>query len=62
MLKAGNEELKFPNSKLIGKLGNTNTQIISSIIENPDSNMEEIIKKAAEDINQSIEILNLRGQ
>lgn len=62
MLKAGNKDLKFPNSKLIGKLGNTNTQIISSIIENPDSNMEEIIKNAAEDINQSIEILNLRGK
>ncbi|MBQ8802225.1 MAG: extracellular solute-binding protein [Tyzzerella sp.] len=62
MLKAGNEALHFPNTSIIGKLGNTNTQIISSIIENPDADLEEIIKTATENINQSIKILQLRGQ
>lgn len=62
MLKNVNKELHFPNSKLIGKLGNTNTQLLSSIIQDPNGDLEKIIKDATEDINQSIKILNLRGQ
>lgn len=60
MFKVVNEDMKFPKVSLTNKLQDTNTSILDSIMSNPDADIDEVIKKAAEDLNKSIQILNMR--
>lgn len=55
-------KIKFPYSKLTGQLLTTNWEIISNIMAEPKGDLNSYIEKAADSMNQSIEMLNLRGQ
>ncbi len=61
-LKAGSTGLKFPNATITNKLLDASFEIVSSIISEPSGDLNSYIETAAETLNKSIEILQLRGQ
>ncbi|MBQ8804744.1 MAG: extracellular solute-binding protein [Tyzzerella sp.] len=61
-LKTVNAELKFPNATITNKLLDTSFEIVSNIISEPTGDVNTYIENAAEALNKSIEILQLRGQ
>ena len=61
-LKVLNKDLKFPYASLTNKLLDTNFELISNIMAEPNGDLDTYIEEATEKLNQSIEILQLRGQ
>ena len=60
--KVVNTELKFPNATITNKLLDASFQIVSNIIAEPNGDLNSYIEDAADTLNKSIEILQLRGQ
>lgn len=54
------KELRFPNSELMAQVLSANANMKSIIMTEPDTNLDELIQNAADSINESIEIQNLR--
>ncbi|MBQ8803056.1 MAG: extracellular solute-binding protein [Tyzzerella sp.] len=61
MMQNTPSDLRFPNSELMAQVLSSNANIKSIIMTEPDSNIDELIQNAADSINESIEIQNLRG-
>ncbi len=61
-LKVVNTDLKFPNASITNKLLDTSFNIVTTIISDPASDVNALIDEATETLNNSIEILQLRGQ
>lgn len=55
-----NEDMIFPKVSLTNKLEDTNNSILDGIMTNPKANIDEVIKKATDDLNNSIKIINMR--
>lgn len=55
-------DLRFPYSKLVNQMITNNKSILSNIMTNPKGDLDAYIQEAADSINQSIEIINMRGQ
>ncbi len=56
------EALRIPYSAVTSSLVETCAQLVSNISSDPDENVKDLITEAAEKINSSIELINLRGQ
>lgn len=60
MMKNTPKELRFPYSELMATVLSANANIKSIIMTEPGTNIDELIQDAADSINESIEIQNLR--
>ena len=60
LFKVVNEDMKFPKVSLTNKLQDTNNQILDNIMSNQNANIDEVIGTAADDLNNSIKILQMR--
>lgn len=56
------EELRFPHSELMAHVLSANANIKSIIMTEPDTDLNQLIQNAADSINESIEIQNLRKE
>lgn len=61
-MMAAPEELRIPYSQVTVALVETCAQLVSNIYSDPDGDVAQYIKEATDKINDSIELINLRGQ
>ncbi len=61
MMQNTSSDLRFPNSMLMAQVLSANANMKSVIMTEPDSNLDDIIQRAADSLNESIEIQNLRN-
>lgn len=62
ILRGGENKIRFPHSELNVEVMNEMATILSSLIQDPKSDRNALINKAADTINQDIELLQLRGK
>lgn len=59
-LQNENMTLRFPNTTVISKVLTVNIELTSYIMSNPEGNVDDYIKNAADSIQQSIDMVNAR--
>lgn len=62
ILKAGDNKVTFPHSELNTEAVNELGTLLAGLVQNPKADTGALIDKAADTINQDIELLQLRGQ
>lgn len=62
MMQQTPKELRFPNTQLMAQVLSSNANMKSIIMTEPDTNLDELIQNATDNINESIEIQALRGK
>jgi len=59
-LNAERTTLRYPNVTVMSKVLTVNQEIPSNIMSNPNGDLKEYIKKAADSIQQSVDMVNAR--
>ena len=62
MIQNTPEEFKFPYINVVSQIGSANSDLNNYVMTQPDGDLDGYISQAAKNINESIEILNMRGQ
>ncbi len=60
LLNAEGTKLRYPNVTVMSKVLTVNQEIHSNIMSNPNGDLKEYIKKAADSIQQSVDMVNAR--